>query len=672
MDMNVMHHSRLAQYRRPFGACHVDQEVGLHIVVAGKNPEAWVLLYGPDGRQSEIPMQTLRREGETFILGTSFVVEQSGLYYYCFRLLCEGKEYYLGCEAGKTGGIGKLYEHSGPPCFQITVYWPWGQSPLRSKNIYQIMVDRFRRGDKENCLAGLAYHRSMGRRMILHEDWNESPNYLPLPGDIHYDPCDCFGGDLRGVINKLDYIQSLGTDIIYFNPIFEAPSNHKYNTADFLKIDPMLGGEADFRELCEKALDRGMRVMLDGVFSHTGADSVYFNKTRAYGMGGACQSMESPYYSWYTFYDYPHTYRGWWGFETLPETNEMDKDFMEFIMFGKESVVGRWASFGASLWRLDVADELPDAFIRTLRRNLKRLAPKGALLGEVWEDASNKFSHGEKRQYCMGEELDSVMNYPMRNTLIAFLRGEQDAFALKEEIMSLFENYPREFFYSCMNLTSSHDVPRALSELCGAPHRNTLSREQQAEVVFSEEGLGFGKTLLRQLFAMLYVLPGSPSMYYGDEAGMQGMADPFNRGTYPWGAEDRELLEYVRTLGNVRRLPVLRQGRFVLHAVNKDCVAVVRYIYGGYDAFGTPSQDALAILLVNRCGYGQRMVVDLRQVFEGADGQGLLTLETFVAEGLLGDDGITVDSALLDMEVEAYGMRLYYGELPALRKTSYV
>lgn len=661
--MNVMHHSRLAQYRMPFGACCVEEEVGLHIVVTGKLvEEAFVLLYGPDGEYAEIAMEVVRKEGEAWVLFASFVVEQTGLYYYCFRLNFDGRERYLGCEAGRTGGAGRLFESSEPPCFQITVYRPWGESPLRGKNIYQIMVDRFFQGDKEGCLRGLAYHKSMGRRMILHENWAEAPNYLPLPGEAYYDPCDCFGGDLRGVIEKLGYIQSLGTDIIYFNPIFESPSNHKYNTADFLRIDPMFGDEAVFRELCEKAAAMGMRVMLDGVFSHTGADSVYFNKTGKYGENGAYQSKDSPFYSWYVFYDYPEVYKGWWGFDTLPETNETDAGFMKFVMEGEKSVIGKWAQNGASLWRLDVADELPDTFIFELRRHLKQTAKDGALLGEVWEDASNKYSHGEKRQYCMGGELDSVMNYPLRSALMAFLRGEQDAFALKEEILSLFENYPPEFFYSCMNLTSSHDVPRALSELCGAPHRDSVNREQQAKIVFEGEHLARGKALLRQFLALLYVLPGSPCLYYGDEAGMQGMADPFNRGTYPWGAEDTALVEYARHLGGIRKLPLLRTGRFIVHAADRDCIAVLRYICGGYDAFGAAGEDGLVVLLVNRSGDKRHVVLDLRQVFEGPDGAGLCAVEAFYARDLLGGDRLEAGCGLIDVLIEAGGTRLYYGQ----------
>jgi cyclomaltodextrinase len=594
-------------------------------------------------RWERIDMFTPSNAQGARMLRADFYVDRPGLHHYYFKVWADDESFFIGPPAGQNGGMGHVYAHV-PHGFQLTAYEENTLHPLLGVNMYQIFPDRFYCSNKADVLPGIDYHKSMGRQIRIHEDWDERPEYLPLPGRQHYDPCDFYGGNLQGIIDKLPYIKSLGTDVIYLNPVFESPSNHRYNISDYKKIDPILGDAQTLRTLCQKAAQLGMRVMLDGVFSHTGSDSIYFNREGRYGEGGAYRSQQSPYHAWYTFYHFPEDYRGWWGFKTLPETKEEEPSFQRFVMEGEDSVLTVWARYGVTLWRLDVADELPGAFIQALSAQLKKLDPAGAVLGEVWEDASNKFSHGEQRQYCMGKELDSVMNYPLRESLIGFLCQRMTSAKLAEHIHALAENYPRSFFYSAMNLTSSHDVPRALTQLCGAPDRHSLSREQQASVLFEGERLERGKRLFRLMLALLYALPGSPCIYYGDEAGLQGMADPFNRGTYPWGQEDTELLQVVRATARIRAHQVFKTGRFFLCAAEDDVLAVVRYIRGGEDAFGNPAADALGIVAINRSTQPKEVCFDLSQEYEGYDGYGLGNVVYYDEEYMLGKEGLHVEN----------------------------
>ncbi len=270
---------------------------------------------------------------------------------------------------------------------------------------------------------------------------------------------------MKGVISKLSYLKSLGVTAIYLNPIFEAHSNHRYNTADYLKIDPLLGNEEDFRALCAEAAKLGMGIILDGVFNHTGDDSVYFNRYGRYPGLGAAQSRDSAYFTWYDFQKWPEQYRCWWNFTTLPGVNENNPAFAEFVT-GKGGVLEHWLAAGASGFRLDVADELPTPFLEKIRRTIKAAKPEALLVGEVWEDASNKTSYGERRHYLEGNELDGVMNYPFRNAIIAFLKGS-GAQAFKEAVMTILEHYPKPCIDVLMNLLGTHDTPRILTELAG-------------------------------------------------------------------------------------------------------------------------------------------------------------------------------------------------------------
>ncbi len=578
MRIQAKHDSFDLTYRAPFGAVAAGTPVRLAIELPAQEASARLRLW---------------RDGERIIDGARagdmvefcFTPERSGLIWYYFIIdTPEGRLYY-----GGAHGRGGLFDHE-PPAYQLTVYDDYATPAWFNTGIaYQIFPDRFYR-EGRGGLPRLQYHEEMGRRTVTHEDWREPVMYTPAPGQSVYQPCDFYGGDLNGIASKLDYLQSLGVTCIYLNPIFESPSNHRYDTADYLTVDPVLGGTDALRALAAACNAQGMRIMLDGVFSHTGADSVYFDKRGVYG-GGAYMSKSSKYYEWYEFYSYPAVYRCWWGFPTLPEVNELTPSYMEFVA----KVFRQYAELGITSWRLDVADELPDEFIVFLREQLKLLDPSSVLLGEVWDDASNKCCCGRARSYALGHELDSAMAYPFRSAVMDFLLCRSDAYGLYAALMAIKENYPKPFYMAQLNLLGSHDTVRAQTVLSGAPDRDAISRVEQAVYRPDEAQAARGRKRLLLAAMLQFACPGVPCIYYGDEAGLTGMADPFCRGTYPWGREDKELLSAYRAITGARTgSDALMRGECAFAAVNEDVFAVLRSYEG-----------ASALALVNRAETAQ-------------------------------------------------------------------
>ena len=478
--------------------------------------------------------------GEHIFSGTFFAPSQPELIWYHFRLhWADGG---VSCY-GKDGF--QAWDKVTP--WQLTVYDGRAKTPgwFGRGVTYQIFPDRFFRA-KARSADGLIGHRT------LHESWDEAPLHGP---NERGDYCeDFFGGDLAGITEKLDYLASLHVATLYLNPIFEAASNHRYDTADYEAIDPLLGDENDFRTLCAEAKKRGIRVMLDGVFNHTGAKSRYFNADGFYPTPGAAQGPASPHYPWYRFHPFPTDYDAWWGIKNLPAVNELDESYVNYIVTGENSVIRRWLRAGASAWRLDVADELPDEFIADIRAVMRRDFPDAYLLGEVWEDGTTKVAYSKRRRYLLGGELHSLMNYPFRTALLSYLKGTTGAETFRDAMETLRENYPAPAFYGAMNFLSTHDTPRLLSVLgCGR-------QPDRADYRLSPAEHERGTALLKLAAAVLYAFPGSPTVYYGDEAGMEGFEDPFNRGTYPWGREDAALLDYFRALGALRAARESLQG----------------------------------------------------------------------------------------------------------------
>ncbi len=473
-------------------------------------------------------------------------VNKRGLNWYYFQLETLSQTFYVGKE-----GLSIVVANHEPPSWPLIVYNRHFTTPnwIKGGLFYHIFVDRFAR-------VGVSTAKE---NVVLREDWGGTPVYLPNEkGEIVNN--DFFGGNLKGVLEKLDYLQQLGVTCIYLSPIFEAYSNHKYDTGDFTKIDSMFGSIEDFHLLCKEGKKRGIRIVLDGVFNHTGSDSIYFNKNGTYDSIGAFQSKESPYFSWFTFIEYPDKYESWWGIDTLPAVNEDDPDFLQFIT-GTEGIARKWLKLGASGWRLDVLDELPDTFIEAFRKAAKSYDQETLLIGEVWEDASYKMSYGKRRRYLLGEQMDSIMNYPFMDAIIQFVRNG-DAEKLHEVVTTILQHYPSCVVHCLMNMLGTHDTKRILTALGGRIVQDA-PREQQAQMNMSASERKEAIHLLKMASLIQMTLPGVPCIYYGDEAGLEGYEDPFNRRCFPWGKEEKTLQHWYKSLGTIRKQwSVFKEGQY--------------------------------------------------------------------------------------------------------------
>ncbi|MBE6618720.1 MAG: glycoside hydrolase family 13 protein [Ruminococcaceae bacterium] len=425
--------------------------------------------------------------------------------------------------------------------FVLTVYEKDFKTPdwIKGGVMYHIFVDRFAKGGSVSVRSDA----------IMNEDWeNYMPQYAQFPGGEVANNM-FFGGTLDGVTLKLDYLASLGVSCIYLSPIFEAYSNHKYDTGDYEKVDEMFGGNEALENLISAAKKRGIRIILDGVFNHTGDDSKYFNRRVRYKDLGAYNSPDSPYFKWFDFENYPDKYRCWWDIKILPAVNSKNPEYNAYIN-GKDGIVQKYLKKGTSGWRLDVADELYEPFLQDLRAAAKNADPDAIVIGEVWEDASIKIAYTSRRKYFRGKELDSVMNYPLRTGIIDFIRTG-DSKNLFSASAGLYARYPKEVSDALMNFLGTHDTERILTVLgVGVP---SLSMEEKAHFKMSEGERKRARSLLKLAYTILSFMPGIPCIFYGDEAGIEGLGDPFNRVTYPWGREDNELVNFYRELGILRR-----------------------------------------------------------------------------------------------------------------------
>ncbi len=531
--------------------------------------------------------QTLRLTPTTWLEDYRFyegeITLSEGLYWYSFSYTSEYGEFFV----TRTGESLGCVDPSGEP-WQLTVYSADFKTPdwLAGGIIYQIFPDRFY--NSKSPKIGIPEDR------YICDDWYKQPEYRQ-PQDKLRLGNDYYGGDLKGIEEKLPYLQSLGVSCIYLNPIFEAHSNHRYNTANYLKIDPCLGDEKDLEDLVKSAKNLGISVILDGVFSHTGDDSVYFNRYGRYNSLGAYNSQGSPYYSWFKFSEYPNKYSSWWGIETLPETEEEDLSFSNFIT-GENGVIRYWLSKGVKGFRLDVADELPDGILDKIRLAVKTADEENYLLGEVWEDASNKISYGARRRFLRGRQLDSVMNYPFANAIVGFLRGDSGE-KLNNTVLRILENYPKPAVKLLMNHIGTHDTARILT-LLGSDYI-PQSREEQSRFSLTREAYNKGVALLKLAAVLQFTLPGVPSVYYGDEVGMEGFGDPFCRAGYPWGKENTELLEFYKSLGKYRREnSCFKDGDYIPILINEDVVSYVR-----------KSGNSRAFIAVNRSAREQNITL---------------------------------------------------------------
>ncbi len=449
--------------------------------------------------------------------------------------------------------------------FQLTLSRYAHPAPDWAKGgvIYHVFVDRFFRGREEPISDG-AY---------LVKDWeNGIPDFPPYPG-APLKNNNFFGGDLWGVLQKLPHIASLGTRVIYLSPIFRAASNHKYDTGDYMEVDEMFGGLAALTALIAEAERYGIRIVLDGVFNHTGADSRYFNRYGRYDTVGAYQSPDSPYAGWYHFTEFPSKYEAWWGIEILPRLMLTNPDCRRYFL-GDGGVIDRYAALGIGGMRLDVADELDGDFISGIKARLAARTADSILYGEVWEDASNKIAYGRRCRYYLGDQLDAVMNYPLREGLIAYIR-HRDVAPLAYYFSEVLPNMPKRAADLAMNFLGTHDTVRILTALA-APSAEGRSNAELAVLRMSEEERRSGIDLLLGAYLVLGTLPGIPSIYYGDEAGMEGYSDPFNRLPYPWHRVEERLLARYRLVGELRRHPLYADGEFRLLRLDAELLVFSR------------------------------------------------------------------------------------------------
>ena len=566
--MRILFDSQQKIYKDPFGTLAQGQTCRLRIDVPSSVGAVGVscIFNRDDGiTYAEIPMEKVRAEGPYDIFCCNFSLDQPDLYFYYFRIFKPHDSFRLFKQGHDTNmEAGDCWQLTCTPADFTTPDWAKGAV------FYQIFPDRFCKSG-EPSLAGKLTPYS------VHKDWNEDVDWKPAAnGDVLNN--DFFGGNFRGITEKMDYIASLGTTILYLNPISKSFSNHRYDTGDYKTPDPMLGTIEDFQNMCQAAHDRGIKVILDGVYSHTGSNSLYFDKDRTFGGNGAYCKADSPYFSWYSFKHYPDSYNSWWGFETLPTVNKLDPGFMDFIIDGEDSVVAHWLKLGADGFRLDVVDELPDAFVLRLKKRIRQIRPDALLVGEVWEDASNKISYNIRRRYFSDGALDSCMNYPFRTAVLRFMKGLDDGRQFKETVMTIAENYPPQVLACNMNLLGTHDTPRLLTALVDDFEG---SREEYAKRKLLPNRREQAKELLLMASFLQYALPGAPSLYYGDEAGMEGYKDPFNRRTYPWGQEDHGLLSHYRALGALRKqCAPLRAGGIRFFRAEDQMLGFTRELHG--------------------------------------------------------------------------------------------
>ena len=537
--MRILYDSKQLAYKDPFGTLVPDQVCTQHIHIPSTVQATAVkcIFRREDGSPAQEVSFTYKiKKGAYDIFQSKFTLPERGLYFYFFLISTRNGNFRLFKQGNDTNmEAGDLWQVSCVPADFTTPDWAKGAV------MYQLFPDRFHKAGKCDLTGKLEPY-------TVHSSWFEDVDWRPTPdGKVLNN--DFFGGNFQGITEKMDYIASLGVTILYLNPISKSFSSHRYDTGDYKTPDPMLGTKEDFTAMCDAAHARGIKVILDGVYSHTGSNSLYFDKEKAFGGKGAYSDPNSPYRSWYTFYNWPDAYHSWWNFDTLPTVNKMDPAFVDYIITGEDSVVAHWLRLGADGYRLDVADELPNEFISLLKQRIRQIKPDALLIGEVWEDASNKSAYGVRKRYFVDGALDSCMNYPFRTAILNFMRGFDSGHAFRETVMSIVENYPPQVVACNMNLLGTHDTARILTALVDDFDG---SREEKARRRLSRNQMDVARDRLLMASFLQYTLPGTPSLYYGDEAGMEGYKDPFNRRPYPWGREDPEFLAHFRRLGQLR------------------------------------------------------------------------------------------------------------------------
>lgn len=540
-------------FKVPFGPTKVLTEQSFFIQAADEEQVSKVELVVYQDEHWQHPEEIIPMQQQSSgYYQASFYASHEGLYFYFFHLYTEHGELYYGCVDGGYGGLGQTYEkRSAVQMYQLTVFDGDYVVPEWYKDavFYHIFVDRFNNGNADGHV------NEPKPNSFIYGTHDDLPYYVKNEqGEIVR--WDFYGGNFKGIIQKLPALKELGITALYLSPIFESRSNHRYDTGNYLKVDGMLGTLEDFDDLVKAVHQAGMHMILDGVFNHVGADSRYFNADGRYSDIGAAQTSASLYYDWFSFKKFPTEYTSWWGVADLPAIRKNSKSFQNFIA-GKtsSSVIDYWTSRGVDGWRLDVADELTDEFIFKIRRRLEEYGGK-ILLGEVWEDASHKIAYGKRRHYIQANGMQAVMNYPLRKLIIDLLTEKISPAVMVQRYLTLKQNYPPAIFDHNFNNIGTHDTERILTVLAG---------DQQK---------------LKLAFFLLLTLPGVPCIYYGDEAGVTGGEDPDNRRFYPWGKENQVIKDWVKHLLSQRQKDLLlkndaaitmsAQGNCLIYRRSKD------------------------------------------------------------------------------------------------------
>jgi cyclomaltodextrinase / maltogenic alpha-amylase / neopullulanase len=623
--LSLHHDSRDLTYRSPFGAVPQHQTVRWALrALPGVTRATLVLdVRRLEGNQELLDYRHLQRidmqrtpAGVHELFKASYRFTDKAIYGYWFEVLIDGVKYvyqnnaepiYWTQEKG-SGGVGQVSlpidEARRVRRFRITVYDPAFKVPgwAQDAAYYFIFPERFRNGNPAND-PKVGERKYQNHGIEVHARWSERP-FKPGTGDgsdAHYNN-DFFGGDLEGIIAKLDYIRELGANAIYMTPVFQAASNHKYDTADYHRIDSAFGTNADFTRLTREAAKRGIRVIPDASLNHVGADSRYFDRFgnfSAQDQGAFANGRihaDSPYASWFTLdasqAEADKQFKGWVGVTDLPELNKASPGWRRFAYGDKDSVTRSWLRRGAAGWRMDVAPWVPDDFWREWRKAVKQTRPDAITIAETWFDAS---------KYFLGDTFDSTMNYVLRNAVLDFANGS-DARKLVANLEHLREAYPPQAFHALMNLLSSHDQARALHVL-GGPLGAAPDVMQQA------------KQKLRLATLVQMTLPGAPTVYYGDEVGLSGGDDPYNRMPYPWadqgGQPDLALRSDFKALLQLRqKQTVLRRGILQAPLFSTAHVVVLARQYGAQTA----------LMAYNNSHQTQTVTVDVPAPLRGKPG----------------------------------------------------
>lgn len=675
--MRAQHNSLDRRYRSCPGAIDMGEQMRIALDVWDDSPSRVALRLWSDTKEEVLDMYRVTPDdallaelsgGSRFEVVLSF--DEPQIMWYSFQVTSEhGDVWRYGAAQPNKPGVG-CFVYGEPAGWQITVYHnERAQQPswYTSSIVYQIFPDRFNRDAQweERCREALARpHKGVAR--VLVDNWNTYPSYTRA-ADGSVEAWDFYGGSLRGIIDKLDYLESLGIGCLYLNPIFKACSNHRYDTADYMHVDPLLGSDEDFITLCDRAREHGISIMLDGVFNHVGRDSRYFN---AYGNypGLPASHSESLYHDWFDFYE-DGSYKSWWGISDLPAIKDGCRGFRELIC-GENGVVRTWLRRGARAWRLDVVDEISDEFVEDIKRAALAEKPDAVVIGEVWEDASHKHSHGGLRRYFQGKELDATMNYPLRQAIIAYMTRASSADYLAQTIESLQVNYPRDIFYAELNLLSSHDRERILTLLGDAPAKENLSEEDKYRYRLGDAARTLAEKRLWLSALLQMSLPGVPCIYYGDELGMQGYSDPFCRAPFVWEEKNNCVYAaYTAALALRRALSVLTCGDLVVHSFGFDVIGVWR-----------SSEDATMCLLINTHPTLAQavdipttsMLAHVASAADGADGAAdtsaamAVTTATTAAAAQQHcyewtcEREVSLDGDMIHLEVEPLGARVLY------------